>query len=415
MNGRIAIALVAGAAGCFSYSPLENKRPDPKLRKIGDATIISMKPNLYKQTGLCPGKEGKLYVDAKVQWPGSKPVARTLGTDTDSLDPSKFKVTGPLIKGDDKAHLHPDPDVLKSVESGFDATIVYTLDPKFTFRMNFQPEYSCYLGWFADGTVGGSGLNGDPGGDVDIGQHGGRGGDGTPGDPGGTGQRITASVTMVSTHFYPKLIAVVANGNFFLAPADRPIQFGSAGGQGGFGGAGGNGGTGGAQPTREVQEPDGNGGTLPAKLPAGPAGDGGTGGNGGVGGRGGTGGQIDVTYDSAFPELRNLITTDVSGGAPGEGGSPGGGGAGGGTDAERDGAQGNPGGDGQGGGPGAAGSPGRAQIRAGSVSSQFRGFRGITILGASPAQSSEPTPTPTPNRPTPGKPRPRPRPRPRKK
>jgi hypothetical protein len=410
MNARLAILLVAG--GCFPYSPLENKRPDPKLRKIGDATIISMKPNLYKQTGLCPGKEGKLYVDAKVQWPGSAPVARTLGTDTDSLDPSKFQVTGSLIKGDKNAHLHPDADVLKSVESGFDAKIVYTLDPKFTFKLNFQPEYSCYLGWFADGTVGGAGLNGDGGGNGDVGQHGGRGGDGTAGDPGATGGRITASVTMVSTHFYPKLIAVVANGNFFLAPADRPIQFGSAGGQGGFGGAGGNGGQGGDQPTREVEEPDGNGGTLPAKLPAGPAGNGGNGGDGGVGGRGGNGGTIDVTYDSAFPELRNLITTDVSGGAPGEGGAAGGGGNGGGTDAERDGAQGTPGGDGQGGRTGNQGSPGRANIRPGSVASQFRGFRGVTILGAGSASSaSEPTPMPTPNRPTREKPKPRPRPK----
>ena len=374
---RVAILAALLGAGCFQYSTLPNDRPDPKLRKLADAKILDMQINLHKQEGLCPGHEGKLYVHATVQWPGMQPVLRSLGSDVDSLDPKDFAISGPLLTGDAQAHLHPDPDVLKSIESGFEIDVAYRPQPRFTFHQTFPPEYSCFTGTYAAGGTGGMGQGGDGGANGGTGEDGGRGGDGGPGEDGGNGGRIEAYVTVVATKFYPRLFAVIANDTFYLAPADRQLTFAAPGGTGGQGGGGGQGGQGGDQATHEVDRPDGNGGTTSVTVGDGRAGNGGNGGNGG---RGGDGGFVEVTYDAAYPELRQYIAVDVHGGDGGAEG-PAGGGGGGGTTATENASQGSAGGDGAPGGGGRGGRNGRASVRAGSVARMFRSIPGIRPVG----------------------------------
>ena len=368
-------------ANCFPYSPMPGERAAPALRKLADAQILDMKVNLHKQEGLCPGKQGKLYVNGTVQWPGMQPVLRSLGNDVDSFSAASYSITGPLIRGDAQANLFPDPDVQKSIESGFETKVVYTLDPKWTFHEVWKPEYSCFTGWGVNGEGGGQGNSGGGGYHGDPGRNGSSGQPGGHGEQGGPGGRVTAYVTIVSTKFYDRLLAVVANGNFFLAPADRQLAFAAIGGPGGAGGNGGDGGAGGDQPTKSITETDENNNTTTVIVGNGPAGNGASGGNGGYGGDGGNGGVVDVTYDAAFPELRQLIVTDVGGGQGGEAGGGGNGGNGGGTNATRGAQQGSSGGPGQEGGPGRTGSPGRAAVHPGAVSSQFRNIHGMQIVG----------------------------------
>ena len=124
---------------------------------------------------------------------------RALGRDVDSFDPSKFSITGPLIRGDADANLFPSDDVQASDDVGFETKVVYTLDPKWSFHEVFPPEYSCFTGWFIPGDGGGSGnggFGGNSGGAGESGQHGTNGG---PGGRGGTGGHVTAFVTIVST------------------------------------------------------------------------------------------------------------------------------------------------------------------------------------------------------------------------
>lgn len=377
---KLALALPF-LASCFPWSTMPNDRPDPVLRKLADAKVLDMKVNLHKQPGLCPGHQGKLYVNATVQWPNMQPVMRALGRDVDSFDPSKFSITGPLIRGDADANLFPSDDVQASDETGFETKVVYTLDPKWTFHEVFKPEYSCFTGWFTpgdNGNGGNGGFNGNGGNQGENGEHGTNGG---PGGRGGNGGHITAYVTIVSTKFYPKLLAVIANGTFFLAPADRELTFAAVGGQGGQGGDGGSGGNGGDQQTESHDETDDNNNTHSVSVGKGRAGNGGNGGSGGYGGDGGNGGTVEVIYDAAFPELRGMIATDVSGGEGGPGGNAGNGGSGGGSTADRNKQTGQDGQGGQGGSQGRPGGQGRASVRGGAVSSQFRNIHGIQIGG----------------------------------
>jgi hypothetical protein len=395
MKRLFLLASLAATSACFHYTDGPPARPPPVLRKIEDAKILVMDVHLWKQIGLCPGLEGKLYANANVQWPNAKPVPRNIGTDVDSLHASDFQVVGALVKGDDKARLFPDPDVKKSIEGGFDATVVYKPDPaKWTFKLNFPPEYSCYGGWFDDGGMGGGGGPGGDGGNNGPATDGTNGGNGGPGLQGNQGGKITAFVTVVSTPYWPRLFAVIANGNFFLAPADRDLVFGAAGGQGGPGGNGGQGGQGGDQVTEVVSKPTGKGSTTTVTRGKGRAGNGGRGGNGGKGGKGGKGGSVDVTIDAAFPELARFIKADVSGGAGGYGGARGGGGAGGGTNADSDQNPqvGTPGEDGAPGGDGDRGDPGGASIHGGQVASKFAGIKGLAIFGSPQAANMAKTP-----------------------
>jgi len=393
------IAWLCLLPGCFAYSELPNNRPDPVLRKLADAKVLEMTVNLHKQPGLCPGKQGKLYVNAKVQWPGMQPVLRSLGNDVDSFDPSKFSITGPLIRGDAKANLFPSEDVQASDETGFETKVVYTLDPKWSFNEVFKPEYSCFTGWFIAGDGGGAGNNANGGYNGNTGENGTPGGNGANGGRGGQAGKVTAYVTIVSTKFYPKLYAVIANGTFFLAPPDAQLTFAAVGGAGGPGGNGGDGGAGGDQPTESKEVYDDNNNKTTLLFGRGDAGNGANGGNGGFGGDGGNGGTVEVTYDAAFPELRNFLGANVDGGEGGAGGGAGGGGNGGTSNADRDKREGSGGGPGQQGQPGRNGGPGRANIRGGAVTSMFRNIHGITIGGTSdgaPPPPQSPTPRPRP-------------------
>ena len=374
--GFIALALFAG---CFPYSAAPPERPDPVLRKLAEARILSLAVNLHDQPGLCPGREGQLYVTGTVQWPGSQPVLRGLGRDVDAFDPATFSVSGPLIRGDAKGTLYPDGDVQKSLETGFAAKIVYTLDPTWELHATWQPEYSCFTGSATSGIPGSAGGFGFPSAAGGQGANGTAGGEGGRGAHGGDGGRITAYVTIVSTPFYPKLFAVIADNHFYLAPADRQLGFSSIGGPGGSGGDGGEGGTGGEQRTKSVQEDDKDGNKVSVVVGDGAAGNGGSGGNGGPGGDGGNGGAVDVIYDQAFPELRNFISTDVLGGAGGTGGTGGTGGAGGRTTATRNAQQGSSGSPGSSAGGGRTGGSGRAIVRAGAVTTVFRSIHGISF------------------------------------
>jgi hypothetical protein len=384
-------------AGCFGYASPPHEHRAPKLRDIAQAKILELKVQLYKQPGLCPGKEAKLYADATVQWPRRRPVARTIGNEPDSLHPSAFSVQGALVKGDINAHLFPDPDVLKSVENGFDATIIYTPEPRFTFKLSFPPEYSCFNGFFDGGAGGGGGTGGDSGEIGDVGIDGRDGDPGGDGGHGGNGGRVTAYVTLVKTHYYDRLLAVFANDRFFLAPADRKIVFGASGGAGGGGGAGGHGGRGGNQHTQSQDNVDSNGSKTTVIVGIGRAGNGGGGGNGGNGGDGGNGGEVDVTYDGDLPELLDLIEVDVSGGTAGSGGSGGGAGSGGLSPAVQNPQKGADGQPGHGGFEGHPGQEGRAIVRAGKVRDRFRALPGLTLLGdpvMPPAQPVDVTPKP---------------------
>lgn len=367
-----AALLLVVTAGCFDFSPPPPERPAPAVRKLADAQILDMWVQRDKGRTLCPGMSGKMYVKAKVQWPGSRPVDRNIGRDVDSLQPTDFQISGPLVSGTAEAHLLASGDMLASANVGFEVDIVYKPIPKFRFHELWTPEYSCFHGVSDNGGQGQGGNDGGYGGDADLGQPGGDGGNATPGLSGGHGGRVTAYVTYVTTKFHPKLIAVIANDAFYLAPPDAELWFTARGGQGGPGGSGGNGGRGGDQSTETRTVTDDNGDESSVIFGTGPAGHGGHGGNGASGGNGGDGGVVDVVYDSRFPDLRDHLRADASGGDVGPPGNAGGGGAGGGTNAERDPQSGEGGANGQ---PGVnearGGRDGRARVRPGAVQSMF--------------------------------------------
>jgi hypothetical protein len=379
--------------GCFGYESYPAGRAAPHIRKIEEAKLLDLKVNLGEQPGLCPGQQGQLFADATVQWPGGHPVQRTIGKDVDSLAPASFSVTGALVRGDAEAHLIPDADIMKSVEAGFIVDITYTPQPSYRFHETFKPEYSCFTTFTVSGDQGPGGSGGSHGdSQYTKGANGKPGGNGHNGGQGQPGGKVEAFVTEVSTPFYPKLLAVRANDKFFLAPADKPLTFAALGGKGGEGGRGGSGSRGGEQDTYNETITTSDGGHESVSHGKGSPGNGGAGGNGGDGGDGGNGGTVKVTYDAAFPELAELVKTDVAGGAAGAAGRAGSGGEGGAGRGSKDSKDGTSGGEGSEGREGREGQPGHAQVGAGSVASKFRDLAGITVLGAgaSAASPSEP-------------------------
>jgi hypothetical protein len=377
---KLTIATLA-LSGCFFYESYPNDRPAPHIRKIEEAKVLDLHVNLGEQPGLCPGQQGQLFADATVQWPGAHPVQRTIGKDVDSLAPASFSITGSLVRGDADAHLIPDADIMKSVQAGFVVDITYTPHPAFKFHETFKPEYSCFSTFKVSGEGGGAGEEGDSGSSGSKASDGKPGKNGRNGGKGETAGKVEAFVTEVSTPFYPKLLAVRANDAFFLAPADAPLTFAATGGHGGRGGSGGRGGTGGDQETYNETITTHDGGHESVSHGKGVAGNGGPGGNGGDGGDGGNGGTVHVTYDAAFPELGELVKTDVSGGSGGAAGAAGGGGHAGSGRGSKDSKDGNAGPEGSEGREGRDGQAGRAQVNAGSVASKFHELAGITLLG----------------------------------
>lgn len=390
MSSRVVVSVALFTSGCFAYSTPPPLKPLPEVRKLSEAKILDMNVDLYKQPGLCPGKKGKLYATATVEWPGEPPVKRNIGRDVDSLAPTSFAVTGPHLSGDAEAHLHPSKDVVATADSGFVAKIVYTPEPRFSFDVVFPPEYSCWGGWNMNGAGGASGGSGGGGGGGDWGQPGEPGENGGRGGDGEHAGNVTAYVTFASTRYFPRLLAVVANGTFFLAPPDVPLWFTAVGGPGGAGGSGGPGGPGGPQPFEDREGYDEQSETTRnMRFATGQPGNGGPGGSGARGGNAGDGGTVKVVYDSRFPELKKLIMTDVSGGGPGAPGEGGEGGAGGGSDAEVGMAVGAPGAPGAPGPDDArSGRPGRATVTPGDVKKIFGAQKGIVFLSPRPGGKS---------------------------
>lgn len=377
---RIVLALLLG--GCFGWPKIPDQGADPEIRKLADGKVLSLELNLKDQQGLCPGTKGKLYADGMVEWPGQKPVKRFIGNDVDSFAPATFSVKGPLVHGDENAHLHPSNDVAASAEVGFEMEVVYTVEPdRFRWKKVIRPEYSCFQNYSLSGAAGNTGDTGESPGASDIGQHGNPAGHGGQGYRGGDASPIVAFVTVVSTPFYEKLYAVIANDYFYLVYPDQQMHFSAVGGDGGQGGQGGQGGNGGWQPWEEKETyEDGN--PVTKRFGSCCAGNGGQGGNGGPGGPGGNGANIDITWDSKFPELDRWIVMHTDGGAGGGPGGRGYGGEGGGTEADIGAQAGQGGQEGQDSNVyGQNGRAGRANKRSGNVSSRFTNIRGIAIYG----------------------------------
>lgn len=257
---------------------------------------------------------------------------------------------------------------------GFDLRATYRNDTRKTVEAHFDPEYTCFT---SAGSSGASGNEGEPGyiGDAP----GGAGGAGGPGGMGGPGPVLTAYATIVRTPLYDRVGLVRVSGDVEqLAPFDLAVGVTviASGGRGGYGGVGGDGGAG-----------------------ADPQGAGGPGGPGGTGGNGGDGGAIVLVLDDRYPELRELVRVDVSGGAPGDGGSGGYGGAGGPAPQKAcescDEPQPGPDGPGGPGGPMGtiAGRDGRWDVRVGDVGSAF------AELPAGVAMRDDPRAAPPPPRP----------------
>lgn len=389
---RAALAIVATSALALSGCGAMRSIAGINTVHLEQARIESMQVDLATgATTICPRERVQMHVEVAAQLPGQPaPLLYETwrggnGTRRNGmLDFRNFAFASEQGRFDELGWYAPDPDVLATVDSGFaiGANLIHPVTP-LARTVHYPPGYDCIA---AIGAPGGTGAYGRDGGSGDGGRdgydgaHGGRGGygqDGGDGEPGGNGYdgpHLRAYATFVATQRYPKLLAVLIEGDlqdFVLAPAGRGFTVLAAGGRGGAGGDGGSGGPGG----------DGGRGSEEKDRPGygGEGGDGGDGGYGAPGGAGGDGGRIELVYDRRFPELAGLLRTDVSGGRGGDGGSGGYGGDGGrgGLGSGRDGRSGEYGRSGPG-GPG--GRDGYARMQAGDVAAQFRGLPGVRPL-----------------------------------
>jgi hypothetical protein len=374
-----ALALL-GLAGCAAYRQLVGEH----TLTLERAELVRMEVDLHRPVKkICPREPVQMWVRVDARLPGQPAATRletwTGGPDTrrnGMLDFGNFEFTSGQGTFDEFGWFHPRPDILATVDRGFEIRTAFRHRPDvFTETRVYEPDYSCVRTAGGTGAVGPSGRDGASGtygaggDDHGRGAPGGPGGSGGPGGPGQPGPRVQAYATYVRTRFYPRLIAVRLDGevrDLVLAPADQPLLLTARGGPGGAGGSGGRG---------------GNGGDGGRGRPGRPGGAGGAGGNGGAGGDGGPGGTLELVYDGRFPELGQLIGLDVAGGDPGTAGPGGSGGTGGDGGRGRDGARNGPGGpggpagsDGHEGRPGPAGT---TRLRPGAVTERFRGLPGI--------------------------------------
>lgn len=249
----------------------------------------------------------------------------------------------------------PSPSFLKTVSTPFELRIGNE-------KRSYPPSYACIKDFGvarkagedgAKGASGGTGFSAAPARQNQFALAPTRAGDGWQGEagsagkPGAEGAELRVFATLVKTRFHAKLVAFTVEGaaqDFLLVPFGAPVTIharGSAGGAGGIGGAGGGGADGettlGARKVTPGSEvvPTGPGkpldpnGRLNTKVNGASGGNGGIGGTGGAGGNGGAGGAIVLYVDRRFPEIRNQVTLDVSGGKGGAGGPGGPGGLGG--------------------------------------------------------------------------------------
>ncbi|MCC6555659.1 MAG: hypothetical protein IT372_22075 [Polyangiaceae bacterium] len=398
----LAMAAAALAAALISGCGAFRSLVGADTVDLKGADIQEMRLDLRKaQKTICPREPVQLalFVKAKLEgeaearpfetWQGKEDADRN-----DKLDFNDFVFQSDLGKVDKDGFFQPTRDLLATVDKEFSIQAAFRLGPSRSKAAgSYRPDYDCIT------NAGGRGVPGQPG---KAGRHGnagvaagngGTGGDGNIGIPGergadgGHGPELRAFATMVSTPFYPKLVAVRIEGptpDFLLFPVGKVITLRAVGGPGGPGGPGGDGGPGGQ---------GGEGAPAP-----GDGGRGGDGASGGHGGNGGNGGALELIVDERFPELAQSIRLDVSGGPAGAGGREGRGGRGGnggiGSRAQTEDGQNNApadggagrgerGADGTHGRPGANGKPGpagRASSQPGKVAEAFQGLRGITPL-----------------------------------
>lgn len=382
-------ALAAGSASCGFVRSLAGVN----TVNLEKADVKSMSVDIRRdQKTICPRQPVQMAVfmdvvlegDAQPKsfetWQGRGGVNKN-----DKLDFADFAFHSPQGQFDNDGWFTPNRDLLATAGTEFELTTAYRRRPdKFTFKLDFKPDYQCIDGSGRQGDSGSAGTSGTPGkngergGDGSENTAGGSGSEGTAGGSGGNGSdgapgpSLQVYVTMVKTPFYDRLAALKIVGavdDFLLFPPEQKVTIvarGGAGGNGGNGGGGGRGGDGGSG------NPGGNGGR------------GGAGGLGGSGGNGGPGGSITLTFDPHFPALANAVHLDVSGGPAGAPGTPGPGGSGGsGGSGRGNGTMGASGSSGQSGAAGAGGRDGpngSASAHPGNVADQLNGLPSITIL-----------------------------------
>ena len=385
----VSLLLATGSGGCAFFKSLAGTN----TVDLAEADVKSMSVDLRKeQKTICPREQVQMAVFVDIMPESGKEMehyetweGRGNVNKNDRLEFGEFAFHSPQGEFDEEGWLTPNPDLLATVKTEFEITTAYKRRPdKFTFKMNYKPDYACIRSGGSMGEPGRPGMTGPAGQDGTEGASGsdtGPGGNGTDGSPGaaggggtagGDGTRIDAFVTMVSTPFYDKLVALRLRGgvnDFLLFHAEQKVVINATGGAGG---PGGNGGTGGGGGRGGSGNPGGNGGN------------GASGGNGGNGGNGGRGGSIELTFDPRFPDLAQLVQLDVTGGPGGPPGGAGGAGrAGSGGTARGQGTMGASGSDGTAGtmgAPGQAGAAGSATAREGDVAAEFTNLDGITVL-----------------------------------
>ncbi len=395
----LAALVCASATGCGALRRLAGN----DTVNLEKADVKSMSVDLRRQQKtICPREPVQMAVFMEVVLDGDKDKkqvetwqGRGSVNKNDKLEFTEFAFHSDQGSFDQDGWFSPNPDVLATAGKEFEIKSVFRKRPdKFSMSTTYKPDYACIKNAGGGGASGGAGS---PGGDGESGRYGqggsssqagGDGGDGSPGSnggkgtDGGPGPRFSAYATMVKTPFYDRLVAIVIEGDkqdFLLVPEGAPVTIRANGGAGGAGGRGGHGGSGGSGGSGN---PGGNGGRGAA------------GGGGGRGGNGGPGGQIDLVYDTRFPDLRAQIRLDVSGGAAGPAGPGGSGGSAGrgGSGITPTGSSGQApppaqsGKDGSGGAQGAAGAPGhpgqegRATASPGDVKSKLSGRGEVTVL-----------------------------------
>ena len=384
----IVLALAMMAALSFVGCTLFRKMAGRDTIDLAEYEVTAMSVDIRKeQKTICPLEGTQMAVFVKAKDP--EDTAKTLDLETwqggagtrrnGKLDFSNFAFHSEQGTFDEHGTLHPSGGVLTTVAREFEIDYVLKKQPdKFSFKMNYKPDYRCVSGSRHDGTMGGSGMSGQAGAAGMAGSYGGEaiggngtdggdGGAGGDGQPGQDGEDLELWATFVKTPFYDRLLMVrgrAVSGEFFLlSHPEQTLVFSVDGGAGGSGGSGGGGGSGGSGGTGK---PGGNGGS---------GGNGAAGGNGGIGGNGGS---VKLAFDGRFPEIQGMITLTAGGGP---GGAPGSGGYGGSAGMSgTGGVSGQRGTDGMSGQGGPSGRSGMADARAGEVAPQFTDIAGVEIL-----------------------------------
>jgi hypothetical protein len=365
MRAALVVALVAGCGPTFV------KLDVPHARRLDVALVGG-------GTAICPAA-GTPELRALVTYVDNKTVQTRSRVDPrGTLRPGELRWTSDVGTVDTDARLH-----LPALRDWHDRPISITVNvpgrPEIADRIVLVPTFDCDAWSSDDGRTGDTGGNGAHGGHVEV------------------------ALGYVDTSLNGRLVLarVVADGGpaaYYLidrrGPSAAHFTVSARGGAGGDGRDGSDG----------INGSDGSsghdgssGGTCEDGTNGSDGGDGGDGGDGSDGsdaGDGGDGGEIVISYPAEFPELADLVDTDVAGGRAGSGGSGGSAGAGG--SGGRGGSGGSAGStiasDGsscstRSGSDGRAGRDGRAGMAGTSGSDGRDGANGTVIRRAVPAQA----------------------------